>query len=186
MWVVGPRWLFVQTASRRQDGRGPSFYPIVCCMWPSSRTVPCDTELLGLLPFGQNDHNSPVGHFWGQLHTLFASLSLPPSTDIWTDWLFEGFQSTLLVSPRKGQEEMCKSLSKQLSETSSMPECLGPALLHQESRPVGETHLYQLLRAVIVVGAGCCRDTQEGLLTEPESGQGRFLAEGEVGLSLKG
>lgn len=51
---------------------------------------------------------------------------------------------------------------------------------------MAEIYLYQLLGAAVVVGAGCCVDTQEGLPTEPEGGQGRSGAEGKVGLTLKG
>lgn len=46
--------------------------------------------------------------------------------------------------------------------------------------------MHQLLRSVILAGPGCYGDTQEGLLTEPEGVPGRLLAEGKVGLSLKG
>lgn len=38
----------------------------------------------------------------------------------------------------------------------------------------------------MVVVAGCGADTQAGLLTAPEGGEGRFLAEVKAGLSLKG
>lgn len=97
---LGPRWLFVRTASRRQDGRGSSFYPIVCC----------SGQVLGQLLMTQSSW--PCCHLGRMIRTalwvtcgassihLFASHSLPLGTDIWTDQLFEGFQSTLLVSPR--------------------------------------------------------------------------------------
>lgn len=176
----------MRTASRRQDGRGSSFYPIVCC----------SGQVLGQLLMTQSSW--PCCHLGRMIRTalwvtcgassihLFASHSLPLGTDIWTDQLFEGFQSTLLVSPRMVRRRPVNRSTNNISETSSMPEWMGPALLQQESRPVAEIHLYQPLGAAIVAGAGCCGDTQEGLPTEPEGDQGRSRAEGKVGLSLKG
>lgn len=72
VWDAGPRWLFLQTSSRRRDGRGCSLYLMVCCIWPSSWTAPGSIAIWA--GWSEQPCGSPVGPAYKPCASLFLFL----------------------------------------------------------------------------------------------------------------
>lgn len=103
----------------------PIFFPLwkdYCKKHPCVCLTVCTWEFfssIGMWNFlWSQERELPGGGVCQTKACLRPQVPLLPSTDIWTDQsrpdqLFEGFPSMSRVSPRKGQEEMCKPFNKQ-------------------------------------------------------------------------